>query len=185
VKLIVGLGNPGLKYVNTRHNLGLVVASELARQLDVRLSHFTMHAEWGRGYISNEAFIIARPLTYMNCSGQAVAALSRYFKLTSEQILVIVDDFNLPIGTLRFRSRGSAGGHNGLKSVIEKIGSQSFHRLRIGINQPPPFMEVTDYVLGRFREEEEVVIQATIAKAVSAAKCWLEQGISRAMAGYN
>lgn len=185
MKLIVGLGNPGPEYGDTRHNLGANVIAELAAQFDLKLTHHTLHAQWGRGFYQQKAFILARPLTYMNCSGQAVAALVRYFKLTPEQVLIMVDDFNLPLGRLRIRSQGSAGGHNGLKSIIERTGTQAFHRLRIGIDKPPAFMEVTDYVLGRFCKEEKSVVREILCQAAAAARCWLEQGISRAMLDYN
>ncbi|MCK5243173.1 aminoacyl-tRNA hydrolase [bacterium] len=185
MKLIVGLGNPGPEYIKTRHNVGANLVEVLATQCTVPLSHHTMHAHWGRGYIQQETFVLARPQTYMNCSGQTVAALSRYFKIPPEQILIIVDDFNLPLGALRFRTQGSAGGHNGLKSIIERLGSQVFHRLRIGIDKPPAFMEITDYVLGRFSKDEKLLVQETLDKASEAARCWLEAGIARAMQEYN
>jgi peptidyl-tRNA hydrolase, PTH1 family len=185
VKLIVGLGNPGPEYAKTRHNVGANVITVLSSHCDVELSHRTHYADWGRGYLQQEAFVLARPQTYMNCSGQSVAALSRYFKIPPEQTLVIVDDFNLPLGALRFRSQGSAGGHNGLKSIIERLGSQEFQRLRIGVDKPPPFMEVSDYVLGRFSKDEKNIMQETLEKASEAARCWLVAGMESAMREYN
>ncbi|MBN1594352.1 aminoacyl-tRNA hydrolase, partial [candidate division FCPU426 bacterium] len=184
-KLIIGLRNPGPEYVRTRHNLGAEAVLALASRMRVHLSHTTLHAEWGRGYAQGQNVILATPSLYMNCSGRTVTALVKYFKSPLEKILVVVDDFNLPLQTLRFRAEGSAGGHNGLKSIIGSLGTQTFHRLRLGIGNPPAGMEITDYVLGRFRREERVQAEKTIAKAAEAAWCWLTQGITRAMTEYN
>ncbi|MCD4813561.1 aminoacyl-tRNA hydrolase [bacterium] len=185
MKLIIGLGNPGRDYEKTRHNLGFMVVTELSRQLNIPLSHTTMQAQWGRGRYENEPVILARPTTYMNLSGLAVAALSRYYKIPFEQILVVIDDMNLPVGAMRFRAQGSAGGHNGLKSIIEKTGSLDFHRLRIGINNPHQHMQVTDFVLGRFSPDEQKEMGPVLDRAVESLKCWLGQDIECAMREYN
>jgi peptidyl-tRNA hydrolase, PTH1 family len=185
VKLILGLGNPGLRYTKTRHNLGAEVAGEAAVKLGISLSHSTHQAEWGRGIFAGEPVVIARPLTYMNNSGEAARALTHYFKITPEQILVLSDDLNLALGQLRFRSQGSDGGHNGLKSLIEQLQTKAFNRLRIGINRPTGPMPIADFVLSRFAKEEQPVVEETINRAMQAVLCWLEFGLAKAMQVYN
>jgi PTH1 family peptidyl-tRNA hydrolase len=185
MKMIVGLGNPGRSYARTRHNVGANVVLEAARHLGVSLDRGSMQAEWGRGKKDDLEFLLVLPMTYMNLSGQAVSALARYFKIPDEEILVVVDDLNLALGKLRFRSEGSAGGHNGLKSIIELLGRQAFHRLRIGIGAPAGVMQVTDFVLGTFFPEELPVMDAAVKRAAEAAVCWLEKGMAPAMRLYN
>lgn len=185
MKLILGLGNPGREYEHTRHNLGAEIVARVAQATHLRLSHHTLGSWWGRGRRGGEDLVLALPTTYMNRSGRAAAALSRHFELTPESLLVVVDDFHLPLGQLRFRANGSAGGHNGLESIIAELGSQSFHRLRVGINPPPAEADVADYVLGTFSAAEEAVIQPAQAQAAQAVLSWIDHGISRAMTDFN
>lgn len=183
MKLIVGLGNPGARYQGSRHNLGADAVLRAAQRLKLELTHSTHSAHWGRIRDGAEEAILALPQTFMNCSGQAVAELSHYYKIQAEEILVVSDDLNLPLGRLRLRRGGSAGGHNGLKSVIEQIGGE-FHRLRIGIGEPGAAEQV-DFVLGRFRPEERDAAQAASDRAAEAVECWLRQGLDAAMRKYN
>jgi len=185
MKLIVGLGNPGRVYERTRHNAGANAVAALAGRLGVPLTQTSMDAVWGKGRHAGQDVILALPTTYMNLSGQAVSGLSLFFKIPPDMILAVVDDLNLPLGKLRFREEGSAGGHNGLKSMIHMLGSQVFHRLRIGIGAPPPRMEVTDFVLGAFTAEEQPAIRQAYHRAAEAAQCWLENGVAAAMRQYN
>lgn len=184
MKLIIGLGNPGREYEHTRHNLGAEIVARAAQAAHLRLSHHSLGSLWGRGRRGDEDLVLALPTTYMNLSGRAAAALSRHFDLPPESLLVVVDDFHLPLGQLRFRSSGSAGGHNGLESIIAELGSQSFHRLRVGINPPPQDADVADYVLGTFTAAEDEVIQPAQAQAAQAVLSWVDHGITRAMTEY-
>jgi PTH1 family peptidyl-tRNA hydrolase len=185
MKLIFGLGNPGEAYNKTRHNLGARVISEISRQLAIKLSHTSRGAEWGRGSRKETVFILARSRMFMNLSGRSVAALAYYFRIPPENILIVVDDLNLPLGALRFRARGSAGGHNGLKSIIEIMDSQDFNRLRLGINQPPMGMKAEDFVLQPFRREERLPVNNLVEKAVQGVIHWLDNGIESVRAEYN
>ncbi len=185
MKLIIGLGNPGREYQHTRHNLGAEIVAQVAKAASVRLARHSLGSLWGRGRRGPEEIVLALPTTYMNCSGRAAAALTRHFELSPEHLLAVVDDFHLPLGQLRFRARGSAGGHNGLESIIAELGSQSFHRLRVGIGEPPQAAEITDYVLGRFTSAEAAVIEPAQAQAVQAVLGWIDHGITRAMTDFN
>ncbi|MCK5217930.1 aminoacyl-tRNA hydrolase [bacterium] len=185
MKLIFGLGNPGEDYNKTRHNLGAQVVSEISRQLAVKLSHTSRGAEWGRGSWKNTAFVLARSRMFMNLSGRSVAALANYFRIPPENLLIVVDDLNPPLGSLRFRARGSAGGHNGLKSIIEIIDSQDFNRLRLGINQPPVGVRAENFVLQPFRKEERLAVDNLVEKAVPGVLHWMDNGIESVMTEYN
>lgn len=144
-----------------------------------------MNAEWGQLRRGAHTVALARPLTYMNHSGQAASALARYFKLQPENLLVVLDDFNLPLGQLRLRGGGSAGGHNGLQSVIDECGDPSFPRLRIGIGQPPPHQAVADFVLDRFTSEERASARESVSRAAEAVLDWIDHGLDHAMRTYN
>lgn len=185
MKLIFGMGNPGEVYNKTRHNLGAQVVSETSRQLAVKLSHTSRGAEWGRGSRKDTTFILARSRMFMNLSGSSVTALVNYFRIPPEDLLVVVDDLNLPLGGLRFRARGSAGGHNGLKSIIEILNSQEFNRLRLGINLPPVGMKAEDFVLQPFRREERLPVNNLVEKAVQGVIHWIDNGMASVMAEYN
>ncbi len=184
--LVVGLGNPGSKYTGTRHNIGFVVVEELARRHGLSFSQKQANAEVARGRIAGTPVILAKPLTYMNDSGRAVQALARYYKIPTNQVLVVYDDFALPLGTLRIREKGSAGGHNGVTSVIQHLGTQGFPRLRVGVDRPVQVQHSTiDWVLGRFTKDEQAVMQPTVPRAAEAIESILNNGIERAMNQYN
>lgn len=186
--LIAGLGNPGAKYAGTRHNVGFMCVEALARKHGIEGKGETkMQAIVGRGAIGKLKVLIAQPLTYMNRSGEAVARLQQYYKIPLDHILVVFDDSALPFGKIRFRSRGSAGSHNGMKSIIERLGSEDFPRLRIGIGEPDSLHrgDLADFVLARFTPEEEAQLPKIMAVCLDAVEHWLEHGIESAMNRYN
>jgi len=185
VKLIVGLGNPGRKYEGTRHNIGFEVIGELARRYDVGRPKAKFNAEIAETIIRNEKTVLMCPLTFMNLSGQSVRAAFDFYKLLLDEILIVCDDVNLPLARLRLRPSGSAGGQNGLTDIIERLGSQQFSRLRIGIDRPTPGWEVSNYVLGRFSTEDLVAIEASVKLAGDAVECWIGEGIEKAMSRFN
>lgn len=184
--LIIGLGNPGSKYAETRHNVGFLVLDEIARRHGLRLSKGQANSETARGPIGGAPSILAKPQTYMNNSGQAVGALARFYKVPIERVLIVYDDVALPIGTLRIREKGSAGGHNGIKDIIRHLGTEGFPRLRVGVDRP---VEVgrsqVEWVLGRFSKEDQKVIQEVVPRAAEAIETILRDGIAQAMNLYN
>jgi PTH1 family peptidyl-tRNA hydrolase len=184
VKVIVGLGNPGAPYRGTRHNVGFAVADEIARRAAVAFDTSPADALIARWRRSDEAVLLAKPLTFMNNSGQAIGDLTRYFKVDVGDVLVIVDEIQLPLGKLRARARGSAGGHNGLKSVIAHLGDQ-FARLRLGVGRGDQRRDLADHVLARFDKDEAPEAERMIARAADAAETFIASGIEAVMNGYN
>ncbi|MFZ5817512.1 MAG: aminoacyl-tRNA hydrolase [Bacillota bacterium] len=186
-KLIVGLGNPGAKYANTRHNVGWMVLDALARKHGVamdqaRFQGVTGELRWGP---TAEKVILLKPMTYMNLSGHSVVPTAHFYKVEPKEILTIYDELDLEVGRLRLREKGSAGGHNGMKSIIQQLGTQEFPRLRIGIGRPAPGWEVPDWVLSPFQGDDAATIAATIPRAVEAVETFLTDGILKAMNLYN
>ena len=196
MKLIVGLGNPGREYRDTRHNVGFLVIDELARRHQLTLSMAPaqvpdtfiakVYASLGAEALAKAApLLVAKPLTFMNRSGDAVAALSRYFDIAPADLLVVVDEVALPFGKLRARARGSAGGHNGLKSVIERLGTQEFPRLRLGVGRGDSRRDLADHVLSTFESGERAELETFIARAADAAEMFAVDGIGTVMNTYN
>ncbi|MBO8159780.1 aminoacyl-tRNA hydrolase [Thermosyntropha sp.] len=183
MKIIAGLGNPGAKYKNTRHNVGFMVVDELAARFGVEKEECKYDGIIGHIRIGDEKVLLLKPLTYMNLSGRAVAPLVRFYKLELKDLLVIYDDMDLPLGSLRIRTKGSAGGHKGVSSIIESLNSREFPRIRLGIGRPES--DTIDWVLGKFTLEEEPIIRETVEKAADAAECWVLEGIEKAMNKYN
>jgi PTH1 family peptidyl-tRNA hydrolase len=184
--LIVGLGNPGPRFTGTRHNAGFMTVDELAQRHGIRFSGKQANAEIARGTINGVPVILAKPRTYMNLSGQATGSLARYYKVPAERLLVVYDDIALPLGTLRIRAKGSAGGHNGVTSIIQHLGTQNFPRLRIGVDRPIEFQaSQVDWVLSRFNKEERKVVDEALGIAAEAIEAVLQEGIERAMNTYN
>ncbi|MBC7226442.1 MAG: aminoacyl-tRNA hydrolase [Thermoflexales bacterium] len=183
--LIVGLGNPGVRYARNRHNVGARCVSRLAATHGLEFSRRQKNARVARGTIGGEDVVLAIPQTFMNESGRAVAPLARFYQVPPERLLVIYDDLDLPPGSLRIRPEGGSGGHRGMRSVIEHLGTQAFPRLRIGIGRPPGQMDPADYVLQDFTPDEEGVIAETIERAIAAIQTWLTEGLEKAMSLYN
>ena len=181
--LIAGLGNPGKEYQKTRHNIGFLVLDQLATQLTVKLTDHKFEALIGKGVYSHHKVILVEPQTYMNKSGEAIVPLLNYYKILPEKLLIVVDDFNLPLGILRFRSQGSAGGHHGLESIAAQLGTTDFKRLRIGIGTE--HRKDADFVLGTFTKTEMAALKETIARAVEALVFLLGHSFERTMNQYN
>lgn len=183
--IVVGLGNPGKRYATTRHNAGALVVDVLARRHGIRLWRFKFKSRVGYGRIAGAEVWLVKPRTFMNLSGEAVAAAFAAARTPLSRLLVISDDINLRLGALRLRPRGSPGGHKGLASVAEALGSTEFPRLRVGVGGPREDEDVVTFVLSPFPPEEKEIITATLAKAADAVECWLRDGIDRAMSLFN
>ena len=183
MKLIVGLGNPGDEYRGTRHNVGFMVADTIATRHALGWRHrdqVLLAKNFGA-----DAFLVAKPLTYVNRSGDVVGELMRYYGVGPEDLLVVVDEAALPFGRLRARARGSAGGHNGLKSIIERLETTEFARLRLGVGRGDPRRDLADHVLARFEPGERAELEAFIARAADAAEMFAVEGIEKVMNQYN
>ena len=184
--LIVGLGNPGEKYENTRHNVGFRVIDELAERQNAPVQKLKFKALTNLLTISGEKVLVMKPITYMNLSGEAVRPAADFYKIPPERVLVISDDVSLPIGKLRIRKGGSAGGHNGLKSIIQHLGTDQFPRIKIGVGEKPhPDYDMADWVLSKFTGEDLKTIQVAVKKAADAVACYLENGPDKAMNRFN
>jgi PTH1 family peptidyl-tRNA hydrolase len=183
--LIVGLGNPGRQYEHNRHNVGFLLGSRLAMRLGESFSRLESKALVAKATYQGERLILAKPQTYMNNSGQAVGALLRYYKIQLEHLLVTYDDVDLPLGTLRLRPSGGSAGQKGMQSIIEKLGTEDFPRLRIGIGRPPGRMEAADYVLQDFSHEDTILLTVTLDRAIDAVLTYITQGLDTAMNLYN
>jgi PTH1 family peptidyl-tRNA hydrolase len=184
MKAIVGLGNPGAKYAGTRHNVGFGVVDELARRAGVVFEAAPVDALMARWRRPDDGVLLEKPLTFMNNSGQAIGDLARYFKIDVADLLVVVDEVQLPLGRIRARARGSAGGHNGLKSAIAHLGDQ-FARLRLGVGRGDARRDLADHVLSRFDTDEAAEVERMIARAADAADTFIASGIEAMMNGYN
>ena len=191
MKLIVGLGNPGAKYRGTRHNVGFAVLDELARRAGVAFDAAPVEALMARvrpaasGFsLDADTVLLAKPMTFMNASGEAVGGLVRYFKIQPADFLVVVDEVQLPLGRLRARARGSAGGHNGLKSVIAHLGDE-FSRLRIGVGRGEQQRDLADHVLSRFEKDEAAEVERMTTRAADAAEMFITSGIEAVMNAFN
>jgi PTH1 family peptidyl-tRNA hydrolase len=186
VKLIAGLGNPGPRYAESRHNVGFMVVDELAQRWATEVTRFDRHFEGvtGQAQAGGDTVLLLKPATYMNLSGRSVAAAWRFYKLAREDVLVIYDDLDLPVGGLRVRASGSAGGHRGMSDVLQQLGTDEIARIRIGIGKVHRDVTV-DYVLSRFFPEERPVMAAAVGTAADAAQCWSREGIAAAMNQYN
>jgi PTH1 family peptidyl-tRNA hydrolase len=185
MKIVVGLGNPGREYDGTRHNVGFEVLALIARRFNAGRPRAKFKAEVVELSIKNQKTILLSPLTFMNLSGQSVRAAVDFYKLPLNDVLVICDDINLDVARLRFRPSGSAGGQNGLKNIIQQLGSQDFGRLRVGVGKTPPNWNASDFVLGKFGAEERSEMDLGISRAANAVEAWIEHGIEVAMNQFN
>jgi PTH1 family peptidyl-tRNA hydrolase len=184
IRLVAGLGNPGPEYAATRHNIGFMVVDQLAAQFGSSWEKSVPQSREDALSAKCGAVLMVKPVSFMNRSGYPLFAVAQFYKVEPEQILVVLDDFALPLGRLRLRSRGGAGGHNGLESVIMQFGTEEIPRLRIGIGEAPREGSV-DYVLSRFSDEEKPLVRATIGRAVDAVKCAIDNGLISAMNFFN
>ena len=184
--LLVGLGNPGTQYENTRHNVGFLVADELAERQNAPIQRLKFKALTNLLTISGEKVLVMKPVTYMNLSGEAVRPAADFYKIPPEHIIVISDDTALDVGKLRIRKGGSAGGHNGLKSIIQHLGTDQFPRIRVGVGKKPhPDYDLSDWVLGKFQGEDRKAIAAAVERCADAVECYIKEGPDRAMNKFN
>jgi PTH1 family peptidyl-tRNA hydrolase len=184
LKAIVGLGNPGAQYAGTRHNVGFEVVGELAARGSVRFESAPAEALIARWRRPEDVVLLVKPLTFMNLSGQAIGELTRYFKIDTADLIVIVDEVHLPLGKLRARRRGSAGGHNGLKSIIAHLGDE-FSRLRVGVGRGGDQRNLADHVLARFEKSEAAEVERMTTRAADAAEMFITSGIEAVMNAFN
>jgi len=192
MKLIVGLGNPGRRYVNNRHNVGFKCVDLFAREHGIPLTQRRALSKLGTAEVAGTKIVLAKPQTFMNLSGEAVSALVHRYKLSAQDILVIYDDLDLPLGKIRIREKGSSGGHNGLKSIISHLGTQDFPRIRVGIapaadsdSAAAPEVDAIEHVLSDFTEAEKNLMRAVYVKVTDAIECVITEGIAAAMNRYN
>lgn len=184
--IIAGLGNPKREYDNTRHNIGFALIDALADQYNISVMDMKHKALTGKGMINGQKVILVKPLTFMNLSGESIRPIVDYYKIdVSTELIVISDDISLPPGQIRVRKKGSAGGHNGLKNIIQHLGSEEFQRIRIGVGEKPAGYDLADYVLGHFSKEEQPLIREGVEKAMKAATMMLEGDVDRAMNEFN
>lgn len=182
--LVVGLGNPGRQYATSRHNVGFMTVDLLARSLGLRFVRGRARTMQAAAVVGFRRIVLAKPLTYMNLSGYGVASLAGYYRIAPAQVLVVCDDMDLPLGALRLRAQGSSGGHNGLQSIIDTLGTREFPRLRLGIGRPASVTPV-DFVLSRFSRPETAILRETLPAASAAIRLYLESGIEKAMNDFN
>ncbi len=179
--VIVGLGNPEKRYENTRHNLGYMIIDRLEEELNIPLSINSFESLWGAGEFNGQGIVLVKPLTYVNASGRAVRNILKHFQLSEENLLVICDDLDLPLGKIRLRKKGGSGGHNGLNSIIEKLGTENFCRLRIGIGRPRGKQSPANFVLSPFTRREWAKIEFILNQAVEVIKLIVGDGFEKAI----
>ena len=184
--LLVGLGNPGSKYESTRHNMGFLAVDGLARRKGFRFNKLRFRAWTAEWMVNGEKVLVMKPQTYMNLSGESVGEAARFYKIPADHVVVISDDISLPVGKLRIRTGGSAGGHNGLKNIILHLGTDQFPRLRVGVGEKPhPDYDMADWVLGKFVGEDKKTVDAAVKRAADAIECILADGLDKGMNRFN
>lgn len=185
MKCIVGLGNPGRKYKKTRHNIGFMVIDELLDRYHWKLDQDKFQGVYALEHYQGEKIILLQPQTFMNLSGESIKAIMDFYQINIDDILVIYDDLDLPTGKIRLRQKGGHGGHNGVRSTIDHLGTKSFNRLRIGIGRPPGPVPVIDYVLGKFAKEQQEEVVIGIKEAADACEVWLKKPFTEVMNEFN
>ena len=185
MKLVVGLGNPGEKYSDTRHNIGFLIVDRLARRHDIVVDRIKNKSLIGKGIVTGERVMMAKPQTFMNLSGEAVKPLFSYIDIETEDVIVIHDDLDLDFGRIRIKSGGGHGGHNGIRSIISHLGSREFIRVRVGIGKPPPRWNVSDYVLSPFSADEREYLHHILEKSADAVEAIINDGALKAMNRFN
>lgn len=184
--LVVFLGNPGLKYNGTRHNAGFMAADAMEKKLGVKINRMRFRALTQTVDIGGQKVMLMKPQTYMNLSGDAIVQASRFYKVPPERVIVVSDETALPIGKIRIRRGGSAGGHNGLKSIIAQLGTDQFPRIRLGVGAPPhPDYDMADWVLAAFKGQDAAAMEAAAKKAADAVECYITEGADKAMNKFN
>jgi peptidyl-tRNA hydrolase, PTH1 family len=183
--LVIGLGNPGREYRDTRHNIGFMVIDQLCKTLGVSMTKVQSKALTANGMMEGQKIILAKPQTFMNLSGQAVGGLMRFYKTPVDRLIVAHDDLDLPLGTIRLRPGGGSAGQKGMGSIIQQLGTQNFSRLRLGIGRPPGQMDAAAYVLQRFTGSEQEVLALVLDRAVGAVRTFIQNGLDTAMNQYN
>lgn len=184
--IIVGLGNPTREYEGTRHNVGFEVIDALADKYNISVTERKNRAFYGKGIIAGQKVVLVKPQTYMNLSGESVRGLVDFYKIDVEtELIIIFDDISLDVGQIRIRAKGSAGGHNGVKNIIQHLGTMNFHRIKIGVGEKPKEYDLADYVLGHFTKEEKEVMSDSYTHAVDAIEMMLQDEIKTAMNQYN
>lgn len=183
--LIVGLGNPEEKYSNTRHNMGFDVINELSKECDIKVSKSKFDAFYGMGEINDKKVILVKPQTYMNLSGESIIKFKKFYKISNKNIIVVYDDIDLKLGDIRLKAKGSAGSHNGMKSVIENLNTQDFIRIRVGIGAPENKDDMINYVVGQIPKREREILDEAITRAKDSIVEILENGIDTAMNKFN
>ena len=184
--IIAGLGNPGKKYVNSRHNVGFDTLDAVAAKYNIDVKKVKFNGIYGEGSIAGEKVVLVKPQTFMNLSGECIRDFKNWYKVDNEQIIIIYDDISLPLGKMRIRPKGSAGGHNGIKSIIYQTGSEVFPRIKIGVGSPEnPDYDLADYVLGHFSKAEIDVLVPVAVKAADAVAEIIKNGTEKAMSAYN
>lgn len=185
MKLIIGLGNPGEKYDQTRHNIGFRVIDECSNRLGINVNQTKFKSMFGYEVVQGEKLCLLKPLTYMNLSGEAVRPFIDYYKISVEDIVVVYDDLDLPPGKIRLRQKGGHGGHNGIKSLIAHLGTEKFKRIRVGVGRPPIGIQVSNYVLGTFSPEEKPLVSEAVVNSTDACETWLKEDFLKVMNRYN
>jgi len=185
MKWIVGLGNPGSAYRHNRHNVGFMVIDRAAEQWNISVTHSKFKALVGEGHVKGEKVFLLKPMTYMNLSGESMRAFMDFYKASLEDCIIVYDDMDTPFGQIRLRYQGSAGGHNGVKSIIQHTGTQTFNRIRVGVSRPAPGFSIVDYVLADFTKEESLTLPETVQKAVDALQYALDYSFDKTMAKFN
>ncbi|MBW6411141.1 aminoacyl-tRNA hydrolase [Clostridium weizhouense] len=181
--LIVGLGNPGKEYNNTRHNIGFEVIDNIAKEYNIEINRQKFKGMYGEGFIDNNKVILLKPTTYMNLSGESIREICNFYKIDNENILVIYDDISLDLGRLRIREKGSAGGHNGIKSIIANLSTDIFPRIKVGVGQPN--VNLVNYVLGKFTKEENEILEESIEATIQAVREVVSVDLKSAMNKFN
>ncbi|MEN2766721.1 aminoacyl-tRNA hydrolase [Ornithinibacillus xuwenensis] len=185
MKCIVGLGNPGKKYQTTRHNIGFMVIEELLNRHHWQLNKDKFKGKYALENLNGEKIVLLEPQTFMNLSGESLRPIMDYYNIELEDVLIIYDDLDLPPGKIRLRQKGGHGGHNGIRSIIDHVGTKDFKRIRIGVGRPTSPLSVVDYVLGSFYKEEQELVRQSIEKAADACERWMEKPFEEVMNEYN
>ena len=185
MRLVVGLGNPGFRYRSTRHNIGFMVLDRIARDCGIRIKKRNFNSLCGIGKIEGQEVMLVKPLTYMNLSGKAISAIAKHEEVSLNDLLIIMDDVDLPLGKIRIKAKGSSGGHRGLGSIIEELGREAFPRLRVGIGPEKREGLLSNYVLTPFRRDEKEILNALMERCSSCIKTWINEGIEVSMNRFN